>query len=323
MVLTTPLLALLKEQAPTAEIDVLASPRNAPVVAGDPCVTRVYVARDGKFAWLRTILQLRSRRYDAIFSGQAAKHLLEARTASLVARSHTYKVSTWRPKRYQGLFTTVARIPPSATHTVQRLLHLGRHAFGIRAAGADGLGDRYTVRIARDPRADAMVDAFLSERGPRPFVLVNVSAHFAVRDWAPDRCAEVLRLFLARHPELDVVVTRAPGKEAQGAATVRLAARPRVVLAPALPVLGVAALVRRSVAVISVDTALVHIASACDRPVLALYAPVVPADVTLWRPLSTHSRVLASPLRRSVGDIPPQDITAAADGLLAAMAARA
>jgi ADP-heptose:LPS heptosyltransferase len=64
MVLTTPLLSLIREQAPDAEIDVLASSRNAAVLAGDPAVTRVF--RDGSTSLgrLGVAWRLRGRRYD-------------------------------------------------------------------------------------------------------------------------------------------------------------------------------------------------------------------------------------------------------------------
>jgi ADP-heptose:LPS heptosyltransferase len=172
------------------------------------------------------------------------------------------------------------------------------------------------VRVGSDAMADARAATFLADNGVGRFVLLNVAAHFAVRDWPPARCVAFLELQLERRPELRVVVTQAPGKEAQAAETVRLAKNSRVLLAPSLPLLAVAALVRRADAVISVDTALVHLASACGRPVVALYAPVVPADVSLWLPIGVPYRALASPLGGSVGDIPPASVAEATAQLL-------
>jgi ADP-heptose:LPS heptosyltransferase len=316
MILTTPLLALLKEQAPDAEIDVLASRRNADVVADDPCVARVFIDGDTRFGRMNVIRRLRARRYDAIFTGQAAKHLREAVTATLVAHRQTYKVSTWRPKRYQGLFTTVARVPPSLTHTAERLLFVGRHAFGIEEPVSGIVSGRYAPRMAADERADAQVSTLLAAHGIGRYVLVNVAAHFAVRDWPPDRCVDFISRLLARHDDLAVVVTRAPGKESHGAQVVRRCDSARVVLAPALPLLALAALVRRAVVVVTPDTALVHLASACRRPVVALYAPVVPSDVTLWLPVGVPYRALVSRLGGGVGEIAPERVLDAFDELV-------
>jgi lipopolysaccharide heptosyltransferase III len=312
MVLTTPLLSYLKDQAPQAEIDVLASSRNAAVVAGDSCVTRVYVHDHTWRGWSQLLRRLRARRYDLIFSGQAGRNLREGLAASAIARRDTYKVSLWRPKRYHGLFTLVVRVPPSISHTRDRLIYMAQRAFGLAPLAR---ADQYSPRIARDATAEAAADQFRASHGLRAYAVVNLSAHFAVRDWAPEPCAQFLALLLARHPELSVVLTRPRGKEAPAEETARRCNSPRVLVAPAMPLLGVAALIRGSVGVITPDTAIVHVASACRRPVVALYAPVVPTDVTRWLPVGVPYRALVADLGGSMSDIEPERIADAFDEL--------
>jgi ADP-heptose:LPS heptosyltransferase len=204
MILTTPLIAFLAEQAPDVEIDVLASPRNAAVIAGDERLANVFVHDHTWRRWLSLLPRLRARRYDAILCGQAGKGLAEGLTASLVGHARTYKISVWRPKRYHGLFTAVLRIPSSVTHTADRLLCIGRRALGVPGPAAGDAGARYPLRVATDTAAEARAAAFVRERGlaGRAFVLVNVSAHFAVRDWPPEHCAASLALLLQRHRDL-------------------------------------------------------------------------------------------------------------------------
>jgi ADP-heptose:LPS heptosyltransferase len=315
MILTTPLLAFLQEQLPHAEIDVLASPRNATIIAHHPAVARVFIHDHSWRAWLRVLPQLRARRYDAIFTGQAGKGLREGLTASLVAYSRTHKISVWRAKRYQGLFTTVTRPPRHATHTAEQLVHLGLHALGTTPSADRLAGWRYALQMADDPRAATRVDTFLAEHALRSFVVVNLSAHFAERDWAPEHCARFVGELLDRHRNVAVVLTPAPGKEEVTADVARRCASPQVTLAPVFPLLELAALVRRAGAVISTNTALVHLASACHCPVVALYAPKVPSDVSLWLPIGVPYRALASPMRGAVRDIPPESIADAFDHL--------
>lgn len=317
MILTTPLIAFLKEQAPDVEIDVLASPRNAAVIADDQRVAHLFVHNHTWRRWLRVLPKLRARRYDAVLSGQAGRGLREGLIASAVSHRRTYKVSVWRPKRYQGLFTTVLRVPPSAAHTADRLLALGRHALGLRGGTPGEAGSRYPLRIASDPRAEAEADALVRERGlEHGFVVVNVSAQFAIRDWPPDRCAAFITLFLERHRDLAVVLTPAPGKTRPAEEAAARFSGGRVVVAPELPLLALTALVRRAVAVVTPNTALVHLASASRRPVVALYAPQTPGEVELWLPLGVPYRALASPVRGAIGEIAPQRVADALDGLL-------
>jgi ADP-heptose:LPS heptosyltransferase len=318
LVVTTPLLSFLKESAPDSEIDVLASPSNAQLLRGDDRVRRVYTNDHTWRGWLRVLPQLRRRRYGAILSPITLKGLREGLTASLIAHRDTYKVSSWRPVRYQGLFTAVVRLPPSATHMADQVLSVGHAAFGIPRHAAAARPRQYPMRIAVDARAAATVAAWLSERRVGRFVAVNVSSAVAERDWTPGHCAEFLTLLLARHPDLTVILTPAPGRERPTAEVARRSADPRVLVAPALPLLELAALVQLADAVVSPSTALVHLASALHRPVVALYAPVLPTDVALWLPRGVPYRSVASKLGGSVSDIAVTHMADAFDELRAA-----
>jgi ADP-heptose:LPS heptosyltransferase len=316
MILTTPLIGFLKEQAPDAEIDVLASPRNAAVIAHDERVARVFLHDHTSRGWLIVVPRLRARGYDAILSGQAGRSLREGLLASAVARRHTYKISVWRPKRYHGLFTAVLRIPPSAAHTADRLLYMGRRMLGVFGPTAGDAGVRYPLRMATDAMAEARADTFVRERGlDGGFVVVNVSAHFAVRDWPPEHCAATLASLLARHPDLSAVLAPAPGKSGPAREVAARCANPRVLVAPELPLPDLTALVRRALAVLSPNTALVHLAAACRRPVVALYAPEAPGWVALWLPLGVPYRALVSRHGAPISDIPPQSVADAFDEL--------
>ncbi|MDQ3998139.1 MAG: hypothetical protein M3303_14115 [Gemmatimonadota bacterium] len=317
LVVTTPLLSFLKESVPDAEIDVLASPGNAPLLRLDDRVTRVFTNDHTWWGWLRVLKRLRRRRYGAIISPITLKGLREGLTASLIAHRDTYKVSSWRPARYQGLFTTVVRLPREATHMADQVLAVGCVALGLPRSAAAALGPRYPMRITVDPAAAASVAALLSERRVDRFVAVNVSSAVAGRDWAAHHCAEFLAVLLARHPDLCVVLTPAPGKERSTADVASRLSDPRVLAAPVLPLPELAALAQRAHAVVSPSTALVHLASALQRPVVALYAPLLPSDVALWLPRDVPYRALTSKLRGAVSDIPVARIADAFDELVA------
>jgi ADP-heptose:LPS heptosyltransferase len=318
MILTTPLLAFLKARAPEAEIDVLASRRNAPVVADDEGVAHVFVHDHAWRGWLHLAPRLRRRRYDVIFSGQAGKGLREGLVASIAAHRRTHKVSVWRPKRYHGFFTTVVRIPPSVTHIADRLLYMAHNALGDDLPRPTVV--QYPLRIAENDSAAAQAAGFIASFGLEWYVLVNVSAHFSERDWAPEPCARFVSILLERHPDVTVVLTRAPGKEWQAERVAMLCASSRVVVAPAMPLLAVAALARDAVAVVTTETSLIHIASARHRPVVALYAPESPSEVAHWLPLGVPYRALVSRVREGMTDIPAVDIADALDEVCAVSA---
>jgi len=213
------------------------------------------------------------------------------------------------------LFTLLVRTPRGVDQTADRLLHVAHRALG--GGGARPSVADYPLRLPDASAADASVDAWLAEHGVADYVLVNVSAHFAVRDWSPERCAAFVALLLARHPELGVVLTRAPGKERQAEEVASRAASDRVRVAPALSLLAIAALARRAAVVVSPDTSLVHIASACRRPVVVLYAPKFMTEIAPWLPIGVPYRPFVSRRRGSMADIAPEAVADAVDELLA------
>jgi ADP-heptose:LPS heptosyltransferase len=317
MVLTTPLLSFLRDVAPGAEIDVLASRGNAAIILHDPRVARVFVNDRTWRSWARLLPRLRARRYDVVLNPIARHPYRQGIVSSLVATRHAHKISGWRPVRFQGLFTKAFRLPPQLTHMAESILAVGQLAFGERRiAGRESLR-RYPVSLAPSGEADARIDSYIAAHRLDRFVVVNVSAGaHRLRDWPPERAAAVVRDVLRRHAGLSIVVTPAPGKEDDSAAVGRLCTDERVIVSPVFSLPDLVALIRRAVAVLTPDTALVHLASATRRPIVALFAPQHPKDVPLWLPLGVPYRVLASPLGGVVADISSADVSAAFDDVM-------
>jgi ADP-heptose:LPS heptosyltransferase len=317
MVLTTPLLSFLREEAPQAEIDVLASRANAAIIEHDDRVSRVFVNGRTWRSWSRLLPRVRARRYDLVINPITRHPYRQGLLASVLATRNTYKISGWRPVRFQGLFTKAFRVPPRVTHMAELVLAVGQLALGRREmVGRDGL-DRYPICLSPDAKSDARIAAFLSAHQLDRVVVVNVSAGGPSRDWPPEHAAAVVADILKRHPSFSVVVAPAPGKEDQSANVGRRCDDMRLVIAPVFSLPDLVALVRRAVLVLTPDTALVHIASATGRPIVALYAPHDQTFVPFWLPLGVPCRVLTSALGGMVADIEPRDIAGAVEELFA------
>jgi ADP-heptose:LPS heptosyltransferase len=68
--------------------------------------------------------------------------------------------------------------------------------------------------------------------------------------------------------------------------------------------------VKRVDLVLTVDTSIVHLAAAFDRPIVALYIRVYPA-YTLFQPRSTRQRVVAAEPGAPMSSIPVEQVAAA------------
>jgi ADP-heptose:LPS heptosyltransferase len=320
MVATTPLIAFLKAHAPQAEIDVLASPSSARLIATDKRIARVFLNDHRWPTWLRVLPRLRSRRYDAIFSLVYGRGLREGLTASLIAHRRTYKVSVWRPARYVGFFTTVARFPRSVRHMADQLLYVGHHALGRRWPG-NAAAARYAMEVHVPSAAQDRVATFLAEHRISRYAVVNLAATDRTREWAPDPCAAVVAGVLGRHPDLAVVIPPPPGKEQDANQVARRIGSPRVAVAEAFPLPELVALLQDAVLVVTPDTGVLHLASATKRPVLALYTPTS-VHLDRWLPWGVPFRTVMAAPGKLVSDIDPGSILTAFDELYDALRQR-
>jgi ADP-heptose:LPS heptosyltransferase len=314
LVVTTPILSLLAEVAPQAEVDVLASTSNRSLIAADQRVHHVYVNPKTRRGWLALMRTLRARRYDLIYSLRYGRALREGLISGLAAAVDTQKVSVFRPKRYHGLFTRVVRTPRRATHMAERLLHVAASAIDLGADTEVSLA-RYPIRLAISPAAEAVALDFLTAHDVKEFVIVNFSARESERDWPAASCARLIDGLASRHHDLTFVLT-APSARSDEASTIVRECRGQQVVAfpPSTDLLALAALIQRARLVITPDTAAVHLAAATGRPVLGLYMQL---KTRLWVPLGVPYRLVEAPAGAPIATIPEATIADAFEELYA------
>ena len=320
MILTTPVFDLLQQLAPGVQIDVLASPRNAALVASDDRVAHV-VVDDGTWRGLwRLRPVLAARRYDAVFSLIPGRSIRAGWTAAAASHRDTHRVSTWRPKRYHGFFTSVVRLPRSlqAAHVSRQMSYVVRAGFG--AVGRDtnaASALAAPIRLAIPDAAHRAADAFLAAHVRGAFVAVNLASASPARSWSAAECARLLPMLLARHPELSFVMVPSPADVAD-AEQVRVAVgTPGVVLFdPAAPLLAVAALVSRAAVMLTPDTMTLHLAVATGRPVLSLHTQTDGNVPDLWKAVGVPNRALVAAPGKPVSAIPAERVAEAFEDLL-------
>lgn len=137
---------------------------------------------------------------------------------------------------------------------------------------------------AREEAGKFLAAVGLAETGG--FVAFHPLGADANYGWVPDRWRELADFVRSRLGKAIVYTgslgdRRAVAELTAGTKDVNAAGR--------LSVLGTIALAERAAAAVSVDTAMVHIASTTKTPVVALYGP---GDPVLWGPLGVHNRVV-------------------------------
>jgi ADP-heptose:LPS heptosyltransferase len=316
-VVTTPLLAFLREALPDADVDLLASPGNAALAEADPRLARVIVRGGGWRGWLRARRECRARRYDLVLSVIEGRGLREGIVAATFAAPAAHRVTTPRPKRYLGLFSYCARPAARRTHMADRVLAVGRAALGVPPLPDGGALACYPYALGRRPEGEARAAAFVAGLGPGAFVVANAWAAEPHRRLDGARLAELLVMIAARHPGLRFVLTPPPSDLVEAEEAARRAAAagaPTAVYPPSPHVLDVVALLRRAAAIVTPDTGLVHLAAAAGCPVVGLYS----ARSSLrerWAPVGVPNRLLVAPGASPITAIPLADAADAFDAL--------
>lgn len=262
VVLTTPLLqALAGRYGP---VDVVTTPAAAPLLETHPAVRRT-IAYDkrgrerGLGGFLALARRLRAERYEAAYLPHRS-----LRTAALALAARI-------PRRvgfhdgWPVLYTEAQRRPADG-HEIDRLLAL---------AGAPSGGGAYTPSVYPTPEDEAAVDRLLAEAGiAGDFVVLAPGSIWGSKRWPyykdlAGRLAERAAVVAVGGAE-----DAALGEDIVGA--VRRTGGPALNACGRLTLRQSAALIGRARLLVTNDSAPLHLASAMDTPVLAIFGPTIP-----------------------------------------------
>ena len=274
VVLTTPLLAALAER--DGPVDVVTTPAAAPLLETHPAVRRVIpYDKNGRERGLPALVglarRLRAERYEAAYLPHRS-----LRTAALAWLAGI-------PRRvgfHDGwpLLYTVVRRRPVEGHEIDRLLALGDAPPGAAP----------TLAVTAPDRAAA--DALLRDAGVQaPFVALAPGSIWGSKRWPG--YAELGAALAGRG--VAVVAVGGDDDAALGDAIVAAVRRVGGRAASAcgrLTLRASAALIGRAAALVSNDSAPVHVAQAVGTPTVAIFGPTVPSFG--FGPRGPHDRAI-------------------------------
>jgi heptosyltransferase-2 len=258
VVLTTPLLSVLAERF--GPVDVVTTPAAASLLDHHPAVDSVlrYDKHGTDRGWkaLRRLgAQLRNRQYERAYLPHRS-----LRSALLALWSGAKERVGFADSA--GAFSYTTRVPrPREGHEVERLLLL---------AGARSGQNTPPVSVGLAPTDLAAADAWLLSHGVGPdFVAIAPGSVWATKRWPfyADLAAEL---------ELTSVVIGSPEDAPLADAIVNAAGGRAISAAGALSLRGSAALIQRAAALVTNDSAPLHLATAVGTPIVAVFGPTVP-----------------------------------------------
>jgi len=287
LILTTPALAALREAIPEARISLVVADACGELLPAVEGIERGLVFRRREWnadVWKAAL----ATRFDACldFTGNDRSALLTG--LSMARRRLTFewvKKSKLRALSYQEFIPS----PVRDRHTVDHYLDL---AHGL--IGASGKAEAEPA-IPASPRLAPPASAREAARrlaGDSEFVVVHPGTARSEKYWIPERWAAVITHLRERHGVRCVITGGSDAFEWEHIGKIQKAlAHPAREEAGKLDLLTAAALIEQARAVLSCDTAAVHLAAAFARPQIALYGPTNPFH---WRPRHPRAIVLSA-----------------------------
>jgi len=304
LIMTTGLLRRLREVHPAAQIDVVVSPSNAPVLEGNPHVRRVYTHRRGNaLRVLRLARTLRAERYDAVLDARVLLDRVPTDPALLMLASGAPHRIGVGGRANDFIYTErVTRISYDV-HYVELVARLAA-PLGLDPAAGD-----WRPELSVSPAERAAAARLWGEAaGGGRRLLVNISAGQPRRRWPDERFAAALRHVRERAPDTRMLVL-APPWELDSARAIAAAAG-ATAAAPALR--DAFALVPDADVVFTPDTSIAHVASAFVTPCVVMLL----AGMGNFVPYRTPGRCVYAQ-GPTLDALPVEPVTAALDEVLA------
>lgn len=305
MILSTGIMRSIARSHATIQLDVLASPLNAPIIEGADFVREVITVNVKRpSTYLGAIRRLRRARYDAVIDCMATS--ASVTTLLLIwASGARYRIGVDKRESDDAFDINVPNDSRVDAHIIECLTPL-MLAFGVRPTEE---AQRPVVTLREDemevahqawgspPDAD-------SSRPPRR-ILMNVSAGTSHRDWPDENYVAVAKHLRTLAPSVRLLLIGAPA-DAERAQRIAHGGGAEYVRTPTLR--SALALVATAEFLFTPDTSIAHAASAFRTPCVAMHPRGMAARWALWgtvgRTLEHMEQTLATfPVSRAVAAI--------------------
>ena len=279
MVLETPAIAALHAWRPDLKITVLVEPWCAPVLEGNPGISRLIFRRD----FLSTARELRRSKFPVVFNQHGGPT-----SALLTFASGSPHRVCWQDYQFSFLYNVL--VPDVQEFFGKADVHTAEHR--ISQLWWTGLprGPVPRAKVFPQPDAIARVEKVLRDRGIRggePYAVLQPGGRMTSMRWPVDNFAELARWLGKTYGVRSVV--NLGRRDEQLAATVHSQMGSDAVVVDCFGARELIALLSRARLFFGNDSGPAHIAAALQRPSVVIFAATDPAQ---WHPWQVEHRIL-------------------------------
>jgi heptosyltransferase-1 len=279
VVQTLPSLTLLKKSFPDSQIDWVVDKRNAEILEGHPYINKLLIFYKNdlfSFKNLKNFLkELREDEYDAVIDYQG---LFKSGIITGFAKAK-YKIGFSNHREGSPFFYNV-KLPPydKNLHAVKRYIFLTKKT--IEKLGAQVFNNEDI------PKPIFSQEIYNGELNfiKKPYLVFIPSARWETKWWLYSHWERLIELCKELVKDFDIFITGSPSELKLKSWAEEMEKKFSYVysLVGKLSLKELAILIRRSKAVVSVDTGPMHIASAFEKPTVALFGPTSEKRTGPW-----------------------------------------
>ncbi len=295
VLLTSPVLQVLKNHYPHLEIDALVYTETQDMLSEHPALDQLHLIdrnwkKEGVLAQVREEValfnNLKARSYDLVI------HLTESNRGGWLCRflNPTYAITpAWLNKTWfwKHSFTHHYPLPARLRHTVEKHLDALRH-LGLQPSETER-----NLVLVPGKEAEQKVEQLLKEHKAdnQSFIHFHPTSRWLFKCWSIEKCTQLIEDLQSRGHQ--VVITAAPTQAELSMVKDILAPlrQPVIDLSGQLSLKELSALTARAQCFIGMDSVPMHIAAAMGTPTVALFGPSGDQE---WGPWMVPSHTLIS-----------------------------
>ncbi len=296
VLLSSPVLSVLKTHAPHSEIDALVYHDTRDMLSGHPALSQLFtIDRSWKKLGLRGQLAaewqllsgLRARQYDLIV------HLTNHKRGAWLSRLLRPRWAVAPGGSFGKFFTNSFShrypvIGGNRRHTVET------HLDALRRLGIYPAADERRLRLVAGEAAEQSVRQKLAAQGvSAPYLVIHPTSRWLFKTWPAARMAALIEQLRAQGETVVLSAAPDPAELAMLADITDRLSQPVASLAGQLSLKELAALIDSAQAFIGMDSVPMHIAAAMQTPCVALFGPS--GDIE-WGPWQVPHRLLRAEL---------------------------
>lgn len=286
MIVTLPMVDVLRAMIPGVEVDIVTSPTNDPVVASDPRITRTFIfSRKISDLW-ELAKRLRPRSYDVVIglvmhktteSGLVAAAAVGRKGITVsfehAGRGHVY--STW--------FNVQAPLERGRYTMAEMEIRLLNHVFGWNVQATD-----YPIRLNLPAEAQQYAREQTSWMTGRRIAL-NLSAKDERRMLSFEKNSDLVNGLLQQIPSSTIVIVCAPNRAEMAERLARIDPSRIRAAATSPTVVGSLAVMDDVDLLVTPDTSIAHGAAGFGTPVVGMYTHITDY-LQEWMPFGVDYR---------------------------------